>query len=232
MTKPIAFLLVGMACCLSGCVTTEQFDVPQGEEAYDRIPPLRIEGQQEEYIISPRDELTISVFREPELSVTAAPVESGGGLVLPLIGRVQAAGRTTSELAQAIETDLQRSGLRFPRVSVILAETRTQNVTVDGAVVQPGVYDLLGRTTLLQTLAFARGANRTADLDKVAIFRTIDGQRNGALFDVMAIREGRMPDPYIQAGDYVVVGSSATKSFYYDSLSILPAFGLFIPLVN
>ena len=97
---------------------------------------------------------------------------------------------------------------------------------------QPGVFELQGRMTLLQTIALARGANRVADLDRVAIFRTIDGERNGALFDVMAIREGRAPDPYILSGDYVIVGSSAIRSAYYDALSIIPSFGLFVPLLN
>lgn len=231
MTKAVAGVLLSMSVCLAGCSTSEHFDLPQGQQAYQVIPPQRIEANQPAYRINPLDSLTITVFREPDLAVKEAPVETGGGLVLPLIGEVHAVGRTSTELAAAIEAALRARGLRQPRVSVIIASTKSQNVVVDGAVQEAGVYQLLGSTTLLQSIAMAKGANRVAQLDHVAIFRTINGVRSGALFDVMAIREGRAPDPYIQSGDYVIVGSSSTKSRYYDVLSILPAFGIFVPLL-
>lgn len=231
MTKAVAGVLLGMSICLAGCATSERFDLPQGQQAYQVIPPERSEASQPLYRINPGDNLTISVFREPDLSVENAPVEASGGMVLPLIGKVQAVGRTPEELAAIIQTQLQQNGLRRPRVSVIVADTKSQNVVVDGAVQQAGVYPLLGTTTLLQTIAMAKGASRVAQLDRVAIFRTINGQRNGALFDVAAIRAGRAPDPYIQSGDYVIVGSSSTKSRYYEILSVLPAFAIFVPLL-
>lgn len=231
MTKALSLALLSLPVLSAGCASTESFQLPQGAQAYQTIPPQRIETDQPEYKINALDSLTITVFREPDLAVQNAAVESGGGIVLPLIGRVQAAGRTTTELSQAIGEQLRKNGLRHPRVSVIIANTDTQNVIVDGAVTQAGVYPLSGNTTLLQSIARARGATRTADLERVAIFRTIDGKRNGALFDVLAIREGRAPDPYIRPGDYVVVGSSSIKSFYYDALTVLPTFGIFIPLL-
>lgn len=231
MKKALLLTLSSIPALLAGCATREHFELPQGQQAYQTIPAQRVEADQPEYRINALDVLTITVFREPDLAVQAAAVESGGGLVLPLVGEVHAAGRTTSELSRAIEAQLRQRGLRDPRVSVIIANTETQNVIVDGAVTQSGVYPLSGNTTLLQSIARARGATRTADLNRVAIFRTIDGKRNGALFDVLAIREGRAPDPYIRPGDYVVVGSSAIRSFYYDALTVLPAFGLFVPLL-
>lgn len=232
MTKAVAAGLLSMAVCLSACATSEKFDLPQGPQAYEVIPPQRIEANQAAYRINPLDSLTITVFREPELAVKEAPVESGGGMVLPLIGEVHAAGRTSAELAADIETALRQRGLRQPRVSVIIASTKSQNVVVDGAVQEAGVYQLLGTTTLLQSIAMAKGASKVAKLDRVAIFRTINGVRSGALFDVMAIREGRMADPYIQSGDYVIVGTSSSKSRYYDILAVLPTFATFVALVR
>lgn len=220
-----------MSVCLTGCATPERFDVPTGAQAYQVIPPERNEATQPAYRINPLDSLTISVFREPDLSIENAPVEASGGMVLPLIGKIQAVGRTPAELAAAIETQLRQNGLRRPNVSVIVSETKSQTVVVDGAVQQAGVYPLLGNTTLLQSIALAKGMGRTARLDQVAIFRTINGQRSGALFDVAAIRAGRAPDPYIQSGDYVIVGSSVAKSRYYEVLSVLPAFAIFVPLL-
>jgi polysaccharide export outer membrane protein len=222
------------ASLVSGCTSTtsSRWKLPEGQQAYAVIPDEAHAFRPPEYRISPRDKLTIAVFREPELSVQEAPVEPSGGLVLPLIGRVQAAGRTTSELSGDIARMLRDHYLVNPTVSVIVAESKAQNVTVDGAVTEAGVYELQGRTTLSQSIAMAKGATRVAQLDRVAVFRTIDGKRNGAVFDVEAIRAGEAPDLVLQSGDYVVVSASGSKALWYDILGVLPAFGLFVPLVN
>ncbi len=231
MSARFVFLLSAMT--LSACVSSEKWEgLPAGSAAYQTIPATRPAGSRPEYRINVQDTLNITVFREPDMSVEAAPVETGGSLILPLIGRVEAAGKTTQELSKDIQAALAARYLVDPRVSVIVMESRAQNVTVDGAVNAPGVYGLQGDTTLLQAVALARGANRTATFDKVAIFRHIDGKRYGALFDMSQIRAGEAEDPILQSGDYVVVGTSGTKALGYDLLSLAPAAGLFVPLVN
>lgn len=224
-------MLSGMA--LSGCVSSEDWKgLPQGQAAYQTIPATDPLETRPEYRINPQDKLSITVFREPDMSVEEAPVETGGTMVLPLIGRIKAAGKTTAGLANEIQTQLAARYLVDPRVSVIVAESKAQSVTVDGAVGIPGVYGLQGDTTLLQSIALARGATRTATFDKVAVFRTIKGQRYGALFNIADIRAGHAEDPILQSGDYVVVGTSGIKALGYDLLSLAPAAALFIPLLN
>ena len=227
-----SFILLAMVAALAGGCTTakpSRFDLPTGPQSYNVIPATQT--TRPEYRLNPQDKLTIAVFREPDLSVVEAPIETSGGIVMPLVGRVQAAGRTSSELASEIEDRLKKY-LVGPRVSVIIASSRSLNVTVDGAVQEAGVYEMQGETTLIQSIAMAKGASRIADLERVAVFRTIDGRRNGALFDVRAIQSGAAPDLQLQSGDYVVVGASNIKAIWYDVLSILPAFALFVPLVN
>jgi polysaccharide export outer membrane protein len=227
------YLLPLSSMALSACVSSEDWKgLPAGQAAYQTIPATNpIEGRPE-YRINPQDKLTITVFREPDMSVEEAPVETGGTLVLPLIGRVQAAGKTTAGLARDIQSQLGSRYLVDPRVSVIVAESKAQSVTVDGAVGIPGVYGLQGDTTLLQAIALARGATRTATFDKVAVFRTINGQRHGALFNIADIRAGHAADPVLQSGDYVVVGTSGIKAVGYDLLGLAPAAALFVPLIN
>lgn len=229
------------ACCfilasslmLSACVASEDWKaLPSGPAAYQVVPAADPVEARPEYRINPQDKLTITVFREPDMSVEEAPVETGGTMVLPLIGRVRAAGLTTMAFANQIQSQLAARYLVNPRVSVIVAESKAQSVTVDGAVGIPGVYGLQGDTTLLQAVALARGAQRTATFDKVAIFRTIDGKRTGALFNMGEIRAGRADDPVLRSGDYVVVGTSSIKALGYDLLSLAPAAGLFVPLVR
>ncbi len=227
------FLFLLSSIPLSACVSSENWKgLPAGQSAYETIPATRPAGSRPEYRINVQDTLTISVFREPDMSVKDAPVETGGTLVLPLIGRILAAGKTTEQFAKEIQSKLAARYLVDPRVSVIITESRAQNVTVDGAVNTPGVYGLQGDTTLLQAIALARGATRTATVDKVAVFRNIDGKRYGALFNIADIRTGQSGDPILQSGDYVVVGTSGIKALGYDLLTLAPAAALFVPLVN
>lgn len=227
------YFLALSSLSLGACVSSEDWKtLPQGEAAYRTIPARVPIDARPEYRINPQDKLTITVFREPDMSVKEAPVETGGTLVLPLIGQVRAAGQTTTQLANEIQSLLGARYLVDPRVSVIVAESLAQSVTVDGAVGIPGSYGLQGDTTLLQAIALARGATKIAQFDKVAVFRTINGQRQGALFNLGDMRSGLAEDPVLQSGDYVVVGTSSIKSISYDLLSLAPAAALFIPLVR
>ncbi len=60
-------------------------------------------------------------------------------------------------------------------------------------------------------MALAHSPKRTAKLDQVLIFRTVNGERMGARFDLTDIRSGTAPDPQILPGDVVVVGFSAAS---------------------
>jgi polysaccharide export outer membrane protein len=88
-------------------------------------------------------------------------------------------------------------------------------VTVDGAVLQPGVYPLTGPTTLLQAVSLARGPDpKLANVKKVAIFRQIGGKRQSAFYDLTQIRQGKAEDPVVYGSDIVVVDTSGAKSFF------------------
>jgi len=160
-----------------------------------------------EYRLSPLDIVEISVFQVPDLTKTVE-INARGDIALPLIGTVQAGGKTTTELQEEIAAKLAKDYLQSPQVSVFVKEYRSQKVTVEGAVVSPGVYEIPGQASLLQVLAMAKGIDRVGDDNSVMIFRNIDGQRMAAAFDVDKIRKGENDDPQVLAGDTVVVGES------------------------
>jgi polysaccharide export outer membrane protein len=110
---------------------------------------------------------------------------------------------------------------------VTVTEAASQKITVDGAVTKPGVYEMRGSTTLLQAVAMAEGPTRVADLTKVAVFRTIDGRRAVALFDLEAIRQGRADDPQVLGDDIVVVDTSRVNSVMREVLAALPGLAVF-----
>ena len=102
-----------------------------------------------------------------------------------------------------------------PQVTVAVKDAQSQRVTIDGAVLQPGVYPLTGRTTLLQAVSLAKGPDpRLANVRRVAIFRTVGGTRHSAVYDLSEVRTGKAEDPEIYGNDIVVVDTSGAKSFF------------------
>ncbi len=182
------------------------------------------------YRIGALDKLDVTVFQVEDLSFEDIQVDASGNLQMPLIGQVRAEGRTPAELAEDLTRQLGSRFLRNPQVTVSVTEAASQKVTVDGAVTEPGVFEMRGNTSLLQAIAMAKGPTRLADLDRVAVFRVVDGQRMAAVFDLSEIRAGRAEDPRILGDDIVVVSGSMRAAIYRDLLTIAPALvGIFRP---
>lgn len=109
------------------------------------------------------DLLEISVFEVEELSKIRLRVPLRGVISLPLIGQIQATGRTTAELEDEIRTRLQRKFMHDPQVSVFLQEHNSQRVSVIGAVRKGGVFTLNRPIRLADALALAEGVTDEAD---------------------------------------------------------------------
>jgi len=91
---------------------------------------------------------------------------------------------------------------------------------------QPGVYPIDGRITLLQAVALARGPAKVASLDQVFIFRTRNGIRNVARFNLGEIAKGKANDPEVISGDTVSIGASGFKTAWRDVLDTFSSFSL------
>jgi polysaccharide export outer membrane protein len=219
-----------MALLVLGGCAERQLDLPAGPDAYARMPAPTRGPAKVDYVIGPLDKLSITVFGERDLSTDQAQVDASGNLLLPLIGKVVASGKTVEVLSADIRQRLTRY-LVDPRVSALVLTTVSQKVIIQGSVNEAGVFPIQGRATLLEGIAMARGASNVADEHQVAIFRTINGQRMGAKFDISMIQDGDAPDPELLGGDVVVVGHSARRGAWHDFLATTPALGLFVPLV-
>ncbi len=182
-----------------------------------------------EYRIGVGDKLSVRVFQVPDLSFDKLVVDTSGNIQMPLIGAVAGAGRTAGEMSDDIAEQLSARYLRDPQVTVTITEAASQKITVDGAVTKPGVYEMRGSTSLLQAVAMAEGPSRLADLSKVAVFRTINGQRSVALFDLSAIRQGRAADPEVLGDDVIVVDTSRLNSALREIVTAIPALAIFRP---
>lgn len=212
---------------VAGCAGNVGPAVRSGTEAYDIIPAPSADAVMREYVIGPLDVLDISVFNEPEVSSKGIPVDASGNVSLPLIGRVRAAGLTATALSDDLQ---QRYASQFyvnPQVSVVVTSSVAQRVTVQGEVKEPGIYDLRGPTTLLDTLSLAKGESEDSRLSQVVILRVIEGKRMAALFDVNRIRRGEDPDPAVMGRDVVIVGHSYPKQIWHDMLRAAPLLNVF-----
>jgi polysaccharide export outer membrane protein len=144
---------------------------------------------------------------------------------------VNAANLTTAELDAKLTELLGQKYFQNPDVSVAIKDSSAHVVTLDGAVQQPGRYPVAGPITLMQAVATARGTTPDANSRRVAIFRTIDGQRQAAAFDLTDIRRGQAKDPQVYAGDIIIVDGSRIKEIQRQLLQTVPLLGYFRPVL-
>ncbi len=145
------------------------------------VTPARILASQEEkalmndYKIGSKDLLEITVFELPELNQTVR-VSEDGSVTLSLLGKVDVAGQTAQELEKKLASILEGKYLKTAHVTVFIKEY--QRVAVLGAVGKPGMYELVGPTTLLQVISEAGGLTSEA-ANELYIYREgTDGKKN------------------------------------------------------
>ena len=159
-----------------------------------------------QYQIGADDVLTINVWHEPEVSRNV-PVRPDGKISLPLIGDVQAAGLTPTELQKELET-LFSKYLTAPDVSVIVAEIRSQRINVLGQVGRPGTYPLIPPMSVIDAISAAGGLREFAKANSIYILRTLpNGQREHIKFQYKNVLKGKRgsKDVELQTRDTVVV---------------------------
>jgi polysaccharide export outer membrane protein len=185
------------------------------------------------YKIGPLDVLDVAVFQVPDLT-RSVQVADTGIIQYPLVGEIQAAGKTARQLELDLTKKLGAKYLQSPQVTVFVKEFNSQRITVEGSVKRTGVFPLKGRTTLVEALAQAGDINNDIASGDVVIFRTIDGKRSAARFDFDAIQKGKAQDPELQPGDVIVVDTSPGKVALDRVLHVLPLAGTamsFVPIL-
>ena len=183
---------------------------------------------EEGYRIAPMDTLSIRVFGMPDLTGDYQ-VDLRGNIGMPLVGEVAALDRTPAELDAVLTQKYGEKYLENPDITVGIKQATGHNVTVDGAVQKPGTYPVVGPMTLMQAVALAQGTTDMANLHRVAVFRTVDGTRQAAAFDLLSIRHGEMPDPQVYSGDIVIVDGSRIKEAQKKFFQSIPLLNIFRP---
>ncbi|MGB3711529.1 MAG: polysaccharide biosynthesis/export family protein [Erythrobacter sp.] len=188
-------------------------------------PPTREDFQLSfnPYQIGPFDVLEIGVFGVEGLDRQEYRADASGRVSFPLVGTIDAGGMTPGQLEREIQQRLGEDFIREPRVTVNLKETTSRVVTIAGEVERPGSYPVLGNMTLVRAVAEAGGLEELADSREVIVFRTVNGQRMAAIYDLRGIQYGNYDDPELYASDLVVVGESAQRRFIRTAIGAVPA---------
>ena len=216
-----AFLVAACADHAGGPIP---YNVPLAAPDAPTVAPLETG-----YRIAPMDTVTVRVFKSQDLSGDYQ-VDLAGNISMPLIGEVQAVNLTTAQLDERLTQALGQKYFENPDVSVGIKASTRRSVTVDGAVKQAGTFPIGGGNSLMQAVALAGGITEDANSRRVAVFRTIGGQRQAAAFDLAAIRHGQAKDPEIYPGDIVVVDGSSVKSGFKKFVQSIPLLAIFGPL--
>jgi polysaccharide export outer membrane protein len=158
----------------------------------------------QEYRLGPEDLVEIFVWKEPDLSTTAA-VRPDGKISLPLTNEVQASGQTVSQLQGEIVKRLSQY-VANPVVNVIIKEVRSPKISVLGEVRKPDVYKMLQKINVLDAIAIAGGFTEYAKTDRVLVIRNGSSgfQRIGVNVKKI-LKEGRGELFPLQPSDVVYV---------------------------
>ena len=157
-----------------------------------------------EYRMGPEDVVQFHVWKEAELS-TEVVVRPDGKISLPLLGEIEAVGKTATELQQDTTRRLKQY-ITDPVVTVIVKEVNSPKISVLGQVKRPDVYRIKQRMTVLDAIALAGGFTEYADRNKVIIIRGAKwGVQRIKLNLKPLIKDGRSSLAYVQPADTVYV---------------------------
>jgi polysaccharide export outer membrane protein len=208
----VLLLLVGLAMPL-----VAQNNAPKNEVAKnvvasaDEAPntaPARTGGDSAgaDFVIGTGDVLAINVWKETEIS-RVVPVRSDGRISLPLVGELQASGKTPKQLEAEIKTKL-RDYVSEPEVTVIVQEIKSQKFNVLGMVLKPGSYTLTKPMTIIDAIAIAGGFRDFAKQKDIYVLRhSPDGKQLRLPFNYKDVVKGRnySQNVELESNDTIVV---------------------------
>ncbi len=167
--------------------------------------PATVAASEGEYLIGAGDVLQLFVWKEAALSRDVT-VRLDGRITVPLLGDLDAVGRSPQQLASEIAAKLSRY-VEAPQVTVGISQANSSRFYVMGQVTKPGDYPLAGQLTVLQALALAGGLKDYAKPDQIMILRTVRGSQAFLPFNYKKLEAGKDPSQnlVVRPGDTILV---------------------------
>jgi polysaccharide export outer membrane protein len=185
--------------------STAQDKMPSAQDAAQQAAPVvPTPTVPDSYIIGASDVVTVTVFKEPTLS-SSLLVRPDGMISLPLLGDINAAGKTPLQLADEVTTKLKKF-IQDPNVTVILSQMNSKKVYLIGEIGKTGPLEMTPGMTLLQAIATAGGLTPYANTKKIYILRTVDGKQQKIFVKYkQALRGDSSLNLHLNPGDTIVV---------------------------
>lgn len=205
-----------------------EFTQPQTQVAVETVPPAPVvaesydaatptipaalpqapadSGQLSSYLVAPGDALIISVWKEEGLQDQQYLVSPDGSIIFPLIGTINVAGKTTTQIRELLTARLS-DFISEPSVTVKLLNNQGNTIFVIGKVVRPGQYFTARKIDVLQALSLAGGLTVYASDASISILRRIGNQTQVFPFDYSDVIKGEDLEQNIllEPGDTVAV---------------------------
>jgi len=188
-------LLLPFLHACSAQVTPSLTTMPSGE---DETPP-------QDYIIGAEDTVEVQVWKNPDLSRTVT-VRPDGKISLPLIGDVQAAGQTATQLTEAVTEKLKTYYKEPAQVTVIVTQVNSYAIYVLGEVKGQGKHVVRSGTTFLQAISLAGGFTPFASRNKITLRRKgVDGKESTIPIRYKDVLAGQQANLVLKPGDTIIV---------------------------
>ena len=206
------WITVVVSVCLSTALWaqtaafTETHSTDAKTPAADAQPDTASKPHDDSFVIGNDDLLAVNVWKEPDIS-RSVPVRSDGKISLPLVGEVQATGRTPLKLEQEIATRLQNY-ISQPEVTVMVQQVNSQRFNVLGQVARPGSYAIANSPTILDAIALAGGFRDFAKQRSIYVLRQApDGSQVRLPFNYKDVIKGKnaAQNVKLQPRDTIVV---------------------------
>jgi|GEM_PF-2284733 len=206
---------IGSSLTYAGSIeSTESQDVTANDfKTYDIGGQNTLSDEEQwnfdDYLMGPSNLIEIKVTQDPKLSRTLR-IDGRGEITLPLIGVVKAGGLTARQLEAEIARRLNQDYIINPDVVVFIREYTSLKIVIQGSVLRPGIYNMTGKPTLLESLSTAGGLNERADQTNVKIVRAknvrqADAVEQAEVYNLDQIKTATISDPALQSGDNIFV---------------------------
>jgi polysaccharide export outer membrane protein len=200
--KNVRQFLLGLCVLLCVCIALEA----QSNKKNLTAPSPETKPEGGEYVIGLEDVLSISVWKEPDLSLKEVVVRPYGKISLPLVNDIQANGLTPRRLQDEITGKLKEF-IASPTVTVTVLRVVSQSVSIVGLVSRPGTYPLGAPITVAELLARAGGLTEYAKAKSIKVIRLENGKTLQFPVNYNEIIQGKnlQQNIILKKGDVVMV---------------------------
>ena len=223
----LVFISCLLAVLLGGCSTLSAASKSGAQAAsildddFPVVETTNIAGLTDQDVFKVGDLAEITVYNVENLSGTYV-VNRSGEVDFPLIGKMKVAGLTTLLVQEQLTQRYGDNYLQNPSIAVKIEPRKLGKVIVDGAVTEPGVFEVFEVINLSEAIALAGGVTVDANKKEVYIVREIDGERQVRTVNLNEIRKLAGRDPKIYPNDMVFVQESGGRIAFREFLRTVP----------